>query len=150
MMGIKEKQQYEINFHWSAALGGRISAAGIFPDIEVAVPIESVDAESVLWSAEHLLLGAVTSDFTTKYLTLAQKTGIEFSGFTCNTYGYKEGASSSLCDIIIKPFITVALPKQVEKALRLVEAAHHKSATINSLKIRVHVMPHITCEKDEC
>ena len=150
MMGIEEKQQYEINFHWNAVQGGQISAAGLSTDIKVTVPMEGVDAESVLWSSEHLLLGAVATDFIAEFVTLAQKAGIEFDGITCHTYGCKDGAGGSLCDIIVKPYITVAFPKQVEKALRLVEAAHHKSATINSLKIRVHVMPHITCQNNKC
>ena len=146
----EDNRQYEVNLRWNAALGGQISAAGLSTDIKVTVPMEGVDAESVLWSSDHLLLGAVTSDFTTKYLTLAQKTGIVFSEFTCNTYGCKDGAGGSLCDIIIKPYITVALAKQVEKALRLIEAARQRSSTINLLKTRVHIMPHITCENNKC
>lgn len=146
----EDNRQYEIDLCWNAAQGGQISAAGLSTDIEVTIPVDGVDGEVGLWSPEHLLLAAVTSDFTTEYVALAQKSGIELAGFTCNTYGCKDVAGGSLCDIIIKFYITVALAKQVERAPRLVEAAHQKSTTINTLKTRVHVMPHITCEKDKC
>lgn len=151
---MEDNCQFEVNLRWSGGPGARISAAGISPDIGVTVPFTKDTRQAGLWSPEHLLLGAVTSDFTTEYLALAQKAGIELGDFTCNAYGCTDvaggGGGGSLCDIIVKPYILVALPKQVEKALRLVEAAHQRSITISTLKTRVHIMPHITCENDKC
>lgn len=65
--------QFEVNLRRISDQGGQISAAGLSPDIEVRVPLGRDNVQAGLWSAEHLLLGAVATDFIAEFVTLAQK-----------------------------------------------------------------------------
>lgn len=140
---------YKTNVQWSAQRKGKLGSTG-FPSIEIATPPEFPGGHPGIWSPEHLYVGAAEICLMTTFLSLAEKSKLDFRNYTSEAEGVLEKADGGMqiTRIIIRPRIVVAKKDDTDKALKLIEKAERYCLISNSMKTEVSIEPDIAIIKD--
>ncbi|HLW21758.1 MAG TPA: OsmC family protein [Sphaerochaetaceae bacterium] len=146
---MSEHHAYRTQVQWSTQRKGKLSSAG-FPTIEIATPPDFPGGHAGIWSPEHLFVGAAEICLMTTFLSLAEKTKLDFHNYVSEAEGILEKAEGGLqiTKISIRPSIVVATSEDTDKALKLIEKAERYCLISNSMKTEVSIEPTVTVLKE--
>lgn len=147
---MSDPHVYKTNVQWSVQRKGKLTSAG-FPTIEIATPPEFPGGHPGIWSPEHLFVGAAEICLMTTFLSIAEKSKLDFRNYTSEAEGVLEKADSGMqiTHITIRPRIVVARRDDANKALKLIEKAQRYCLISNSMKTEVDIQPDIVLLKDD-
>lgn len=145
-----EKHNYNVEVTWKEGRRGVICSpelknAGIHNCIEVATPPEFPKGIPYIWSPEHLFTASIASCFMTTFLAIAENSQLPFLHFTCASEGVLEevGGKPELTEIILKPVVTIADEKFLEKALRVLQKSESACLVSHAVRIRIATLPSV-------
>ncbi|MGK7392490.1 MAG: OsmC family protein [Candidatus Cyclobacteriaceae bacterium M2_1C_046] len=107
--------------------------------LEVATPPPFPKGMPGIWSPEHLYTAAVSSCLMTTFLAIAENSQLEFTTFRCKSKGKLEMVDKKylMTEVLLEPVVTVALEKDVERAIRILEKSEAACLISNSITAKV-------------
>ncbi len=140
-----EAHQYTVNLNWVQDRRGEISSPELEEKIEVATPPQFPKGIEGLWSPEHLFTAAVNSCFMTTFLSIAENSKLEFTGFNCSAKGKLEQVEGKflMTEIVLEPQLTITKEADKEKAERILQKSEAACLISNSIKSKVTLITSI-------
>ncbi len=140
-----EAHQYTVELEWAADRIGVLSSPELRNQIEVATPPQFPKGVEGIWSPEHLFTSAVSSCFMTTFLSIAEKSKLEFSKFSCTAKGKLDQIDGkfAMSEIALEPVLTIHSESDRDKALKLLEKSETYCLISNSIKSKVILNPTI-------
>ncbi|MGG9963452.1 OsmC family protein [Ferruginibacter sp. SUN106] len=144
MIAKTDKHQYyfQVQLNWQEGRKGILTANDVKDVIRVATPPEFSGGVPDMWSAEHLLLSALSSSFMTTYLTIAEKEKLAIAHFECSTIGQIGLVDEHLEFININLFPKIYVDKQedIVVANEVLTKTYKQCIIANSIK--AHLIHH--------
>lgn len=146
-----EPHFYQVDVTWNTGRKGEICSPELTDNsgtcIEVATPPEFPNGIPGIWSPEHLFTAAASSCLMTTFLSIAENSKLEFTGFTCKSKGKLEQVEGKflMTEIILEPVVTITEEKDRAKAERVLQKSEAACLISNSMKSRVTMIPTIHC-----
>lgn len=133
---------YNVNLNWISDRKGVISSPELQDLIEVATPPQFPKGIEGVWSPEHLLTAAVNSCFMTTFLSIAENSRLEFTGFSCASKGKLEQVDGKflITEILLEPVLTLTKDTDKEKAERILQKSEAACLISNSIKSKVSLL----------
>jgi peroxiredoxin-like protein len=140
-----EPHYYHVHLNWKQNREGVLSSPDVTEHIIVATPPPFPGGIPNIWSPEHLFTSAIVSCFMTTFLSIAEKSKLSFSGFSCNAMGKLASVDGHLAitDIELKPTILINNSADIEKTEKLLQKAEQYCLISNSVKSNIHLSPNI-------
>jgi organic hydroperoxide reductase OsmC/OhrA len=145
-----EPHFYSVNINWETDRKGILCSPELNPEvgrcIEVATPPEFPKGIPGIWSPEHLFTAAVSSCLMTTFLSIAEKSKLDFTQFSCKSKGKLEQVEGQLMmsEIILETTIIIADEKDREKAERVLQKSEVACLISNSILSKITLIPIIT------
>lgn len=145
---MSDVHTYRTQVQWSTQRRGKLATKGM-PNIEVATPIEFPGGHPDIWSPEHLFVGAAEICLMTTFLSIAEKSKLEFFNYTSEAEGTMEKGEGGLqfTKIMVYPKIVVGKDSDVEKTIKLLEKAEKYCLISNSMKTEVSIDVSVSVRK---
>ncbi len=139
---------YEVRLNWLSARMGVVSSPDLEERIVVATPPEFPGGVSGIWSPEHLFVAAISSCFMTTFLSIAEKSRLNFKGFTCAATGKLELVDKAylMTEVVLKPHLIITRLEDQDKALQLLHKSEKHCLISNSVNSKISVEPVVTIE----
>ena len=139
---MSDVHTYQTSVQWSTRRKGKLATEGM-PSIEVATPPEFPGGHPGIWSPEHLFVGAAEVCLMTTFLSIAEKSKLEFLNYVSEAVGTLEKTESGfqVTKIIIRPVVTVSHEADIDRAVKLLEKAEKHCLISNSMKTEVGIEP---------
>jgi organic hydroperoxide reductase OsmC/OhrA len=143
---------YNVDVIWTQSRKGLLSSPELNNpqkadnnSIEVATPPEFPNGIPGIWSPEHLFTAAVSSCLMTTFLSIAENSKLEFTGFECKSKGKLEKVEGKLMvsEIILEPVVTIVNEGDREKTERILLKSEAACLISNSIKSKVSMIPSI-------
>jgi organic hydroperoxide reductase OsmC/OhrA len=143
---------YNVDVIWTMSRKGLLSSPELNNPlkadnngIEVATPPEFPNGIPGIWSPEHLFTAAVSSCLMTTFLSIAENSKLEFTGFECKAKGKLEKIEGKLMvsEIILEPVVTIVNEGDREKTERILLKSEAACLISNSIKSKVSMIPSI-------
>jgi organic hydroperoxide reductase OsmC/OhrA len=143
---------YNVDIIWTQSRKGLLSSPELNNPqkadnngIEVATPPEFPNGIPGIWSPEHLFTAAVSSCLMTTFLSIAENSKLEFTGFECKSQGKLEKVEGKLMvsEIILEPVVTIVNEGDREKTERILLKSEAACLISNSIKSKVSMIPSI-------
>ncbi len=143
---------YNVDVIWTQSRKGLLSSPELNNPqkadnngIEVATPPEFPNGIPGIWSPEHLFTAAVSSCLMTTFLSIAENSKLEFTGFECKSKGKLEKVEGKLMvsEIILEPVVTIVNEGDREKTERILLKSEAACLISNSIKSKVSMIPSI-------
>ena len=117
------EHDYVVDVEWKADRKGMLSAPGLPDTLEVATPPQFPKGMEGIWSPEHLFVAAVNSCLMTTFLSIAENSKLEFTGFDCKASGKLSMVDNKyqMTEVTLMPVLTINNEKDRERALRILE-----------------------------
>jgi peroxiredoxin-like protein len=146
---MSDVHTYRTQVQWSTQRKGKLATKGM-PNIEVATPIEFPGGHPDIWSPEHLFVGAAEICLMTTFLSIAEKSKLEFFNYTSEAEGTMEKGEGGLqfTKITIYPKVVVGKDSDVEKTIKLLEKAEKYCLISNSMKTEVRIDVSVSVRKE--
>ncbi|MBP7476894.1 MAG: OsmC family protein [Chitinophagales bacterium] len=140
-----EAHHYTVELEWAADRIGILSSPQLRNQIEVATPPQFPKGVEGIWSPEHLFTSAVSSCFMTTFLSIAEKSKLEFSKFSCTAKGTLDqiDGAFAMTEITLEPVLTILAESDRDKALKLLEKSETYCLISNSIRSKVILNPTI-------
>ena len=140
-----EPHYYQVNLTWNSDRIGKISSPDLNDSLQVATPPQFPKGIEGIWSPEHLLTAAVSSCFMTTFLSIAENSKLNFTGFSCRSKGKLEQVEGKflMTEIILEPTVTITDEKDREKAIRVLQKSENACLISNSVKSKITLVPQI-------
>ena len=147
-----EPHFYHVDINWNQDRKGIMCspelnsiANGAGGCIEVATPPEFPKGIPGIWSPEHLFTAAVSSCLMTTFLSIAENSKLEFTGFRCESEGKLEQVDDKfiMSEVILHPHVVIAHEKDRERAERVLQKSEAACLISNSIKSKVTMVPQI-------
>src|SRR6478609_722616 len=146
-----EPHFYNVDIAWSKdrkgmmcspELNGTTHSGGC---IEVATPPEFPKGIPGIWSPEHLFTAAVSSCLMTTFLSIAENSKLEFTGFRCESEGKLEQVDGKfiMSEVILHPHVVITHEKDRERAEKVLQKSEAACLISNSIKSKVTMVPQI-------
>lgn len=134
-----ETEFYQVNLEWNKDRIGEVSSPILDQKIQVATPPQFPGGVEGIWSPEHLFTAAVNSCFMTTFLSIAEKSRLNFTSFTCEAKGKLELVEKSLkmTEVELFPILTIENQNDHEKAVKVLEKSEHACLISNSIMSNV-------------
>lgn len=141
---MDQAHDYEANVSWTEGRKGILFSQGL-TTIEVATPPQFPNGIDGIWSPEHLFTAAISSCFMTTFLSIAEKSRLEFENFDCYAKGRLDNVDGRLLmtEVFLSPAITVKHAADIEKALSICEKAEKHCLISNSVNSKIHMEPKV-------
>lgn len=145
---MSDVHTYRTQVQWSTQRRGKLATKGM-PNIEVATPIEFPGGHPDIWSPEHLFVGAAEICLMTTFLSIAEKSKLEFFNYTSEAEGTMEKGEGGLqfTKIMVYPKVVVGKDSDVEKTIKLLEKAEKYCLISNSMKTEVSIDVSVSVRK---
>ncbi|GAB2816668.1 OsmC family protein [Ferruginibacter profundus] len=144
MIAKTDKHQYyfQVQLNWQEGCKGILTANDVKDVIRVATPPEFSGGVADMWSAEHLLLSALSSSFMSTYLAFAAKEKLAIAHFECSTIGQIGLVEGHLEFININLFPKIYVEKQedIVTANEVLTKTYKHCIVANSIK--AHLIHH--------
>jgi peroxiredoxin-like protein len=130
---------YDVDVKWTSNRRGLLSSKELDNKIEVATPPDFPNGIPGVWSPEHLLVAAASSCLMTTFLSIAEKTKLEFISYESRATGKLELTDEGfyINEIILKPKVVIKNEADIEKTIKLVEKAELNCLISKSIKSKV-------------
>jgi len=147
-----EPHFYHVDINWNQDRKGIMCspelnsiANGAGGCIEVATPPEFPKGIPGIWSPEHLFTAAVSSCLMTTFLSIAENSKLEFTGFRCESEGKLEQVDGKfiMSEVILHPHVVITHEKDRERAERVLHKSEAACLISNSIKSKVTMVPQI-------
>ncbi|WHF52872.1 OsmC family protein [Chryseobacterium gotjawalense] len=134
-----EPHLYNVDITWSKDRQGEMSSPELSTTVEIATPPQFPKGVEGIWSPEHLFTSAVASCLMTTFLSIAENSKLEFTGFTCKSHGKLEQIEGKflMTEVILEPTVTIANESDREKAERVLQKSEQHCLISNSIKSKV-------------
>jgi peroxiredoxin-like protein len=138
-----EPHFYNVDIQWSTDRKGVMCSPELAREagtcLEVATPPEFPKGIPGIWSPEHLFTAAVSSCLMTTFLSIAENSKLEFTGFKCESKGKLEQVDSKflMSEIILEPTVIISHEKDREKAERILQKSEAACLISNSVKSKI-------------
>jgi peroxiredoxin-like protein len=138
-----EPHFYNVDITWNTDRKGVMCSPELNSDagscIEVATPPEFPKGIPGIWSPEHLFTAAVSSCLMTTFLSIAENSKLNFTGFSCRSKGKLEQVEGKflMTEIILEPIVTITDEKDRERAERILQKSEAACLISNSVKSKI-------------
>ena len=139
-----ESHYYNVDINWENTRKGIMCSPELNRKngvcIEVATPPEFPKGIEGIWSPEHLFVAAVSGCLMTTFLSIAEKSTLDFVSFSCQAKGTLEMVEGKLMmsEILLKPIVVIHNEIHRDKAMRIVKKAENACLISNSIKSKIH------------
>lgn len=136
---IMEPHFYNVDILWTKDRQGEMSSPELSNKIEIATPPQFPKGVDGIWSPEHLFTSAVASCLMTTFLSIAENSKLEFTGFTCKSSGKLEQVDGKflMTEVILEPTVTIINESDREKAERVLQKSEQHCLISNSIKSKI-------------
>jgi peroxiredoxin-like protein len=140
-----EAHYYNVNLNWIADRKGKMVSAELNDTIEVATPPQFANGIEGIWSPEHLLTASVVSCFMTTFLSIAENSKLEFTGFDCPAKGKLEQVEGKflMTEILLEPTLVITKESDKDRAERILQKSEVACLISNSIKSKVTLISNI-------
>jgi peroxiredoxin-like protein len=140
-----EAHYYNVNLNWIADRKGKMVSAELNDTIEVATPPQFPNGIEGIWSPEHLLTASVVSCFMTTFLSIAENSKLEFTGFDCPAKGKLEQVEGKflMTEILLEPTLVITKESDKDRAERILQKSEAACLISNSIKSKVTLISNI-------
>ena len=134
-----EAHFYNVDIKWKNDRQGEMSSPELSTIVEIATPPQFPKGVEGIWSPEHLFTSAVASCLMTTFLSIAENSKLEFTGFSCKSSGKLEQVEGKflMTEIILEPTVTIANESDREKAERVLQKSEQHCLISNSIKSKI-------------
>lgn len=138
-----EPHAYNVNIKWTSDRKGLMSSPELETEIEIATPPQFPKGVEGIWSPEHLFTAAVSSCLMTTFLSIAENSKLEFTGFEVKSKGILEKNAEGkllMTRVELYPEVTITHEKDLERAQRIIQKSEAACLISNSVvsKIEIH------------
>jgi peroxiredoxin-like protein len=136
---------YEVSVKWNSERKGTASSPVLTQTVEVATPPEFPKGIAGIWSPEHLFVAAVNSCLMTTFLSIAENSKLEYSGFDSKAIGKLELIDGKyiISEITLNPIVIIANENNRERAERVLQKSEANCLISNSVKSKIIFNPEI-------
>jgi organic hydroperoxide reductase OsmC/OhrA len=140
---------YHVELKWEAGRKGHVSSPVLDSAIEVATPPEFPKGVPGIWSPEHLLVAAVNSCLMTTFLAIVDNSKLSFVDFECKATGKLEKIEGKymISEITLSPKLTLAIPDDEEKGLKILQKSEAACLISNSVRSRIVFIPEVKIQQ---
>ncbi|MEI6311935.1 MAG: OsmC family protein [Bacteroidota bacterium] len=141
-----EPHFYPVEIKWESQRKGTLRSIDVNNSFEVATPPQFPGGMPGIWSPEHLLTAAVASCYMTTFLSIAEKSRLNYSSFSCKGNGKLEMSDGVLLmtEIVLYAELQIADAADKDKAEKILEKAEIHCLISNSIKSKVSLNTSIT------
>ena len=134
-----EAHFYNVDIKWKNDRQGEMSSPELSTTVEIATPPQFPKGVEGIWSPEHLFTSAVASCLMTTFLSIAENSKLEFTGFSCKSSGKLEQVEGKflMTEIILEPTVTIVNENDREKAERVLQKSEQHCLISNSIKSKI-------------
>lgn len=134
-----EPHFYNVDISWTKDRQGEMSSPELSNKIEIATPPQFPKGVEGIWSPEHLFTSAVASCLMTTFLSIAENSKLEFTGFSCKSSGKLEQIEGKflMTEVILEPTVTIINESDREKAERVLRKSEQHCLISNSIKSKI-------------
>jgi len=134
---------YNVDIAWTQERKGEMSSPELSTAVEIATPPQFPKGVEGIWSPEHLFTSAVASCLMTTFLSIAENSKLEFTGFSCKSHGKLEQVEGKflMTEVILEPTVTITNESDREKAERVLQKSEQHCLISNSIKSKVTMTP---------
>ncbi len=139
---MSDTHTYTTNVTYSEQRKGVLSAEGLSP-FEIASPPQFPGGHEGIWSPEHLYVASAEICLMTTFLSIAEKSRLEFVSYSSEAVGTLEKVDKGMVmtKIVIRPKVIITDESKKGRALLLLEKAEKYCLISNSMKTEVTLEP---------
>lgn len=139
---MSDTHTYTTRVTYSELRKGVLSAKGL-SSFEVATPPQFSGGHEGIWSPEHLYVASAEICLMTTFLSIAEKSRLEFVGYSSEAVGTldKTAQGMMMTKIVIRPKVVIGDEGKRERTLLLLEKAEKHCLISNSMKTEVAIEP---------
>lgn len=146
---MSDVHSYKTNVQWSNQRKGKLGSAGL-PTIEIATPPQFTGGHEGIWSPEHLFVASAEICLMTTFLSIAEKSKLQFTNYTSEAEGIleKTDAGMVMTKIVIYPKVVILPGEDVAKTEKILEKSEKYCLISNSMKTEVSIEPKVIIRKE--
>ncbi len=136
---------YNVDISWTKDRQGQMSSPELSTMVEIATPPQFPKGVEGIWSPEHLFTSAVASCLMTTFLSIAENSKLEFTGFSCKSSGKLEQVEGKflMTEVILEPTVIITNESDREKAERVLQKSEQHCLISNSIKSKITMTTNI-------
>ncbi|NBK20615.1 MAG: OsmC family peroxiredoxin [Spirochaetia bacterium] len=145
---MSDTHTYTTHVTYTGQRKGMLSSEGL-SSLEVATPPQFPGGHEGIWSPEHLYVASAEICLMTTFLSIAEKSRLEFAQYSSEAVGTLEKTDEGMVmtRIVIRPKVVIADESKRERTLLLLEKAEKYCLISNSMKTEVTIEPLVEVEK---
>ena len=139
---MSDTHTFTTSVKYSEMRKGVLSSEGL-SSFEVATPPQFPGGHEGIWSPEHLYVASAEICLMTTFLSIAEKSRLEFVEYSSEAVGTLEKTDKGMVmtKIVIKPKVVIQDETKRERTLLLLEKAEKYCLISNSMKTEVTIEP---------
>ncbi len=139
---MSDTHTYTTSVTYSEMRKGVLSSEGLAP-FEVATPPQFPGGHEGIWSPEHLYVASAEICLMTTFLSIAEKSRLEFVQYSSEAVGTLEKTAEGMLmtKIVIKPKVVIKDEGKKDRTLLLLDKAEKYCLISNSMKTAVSIEP---------
>jgi len=141
---------YEVSVNWQMERKGVLSSPVLNSTIEVVTPPQFPKGINGIWSPEHLFVAAINSCLMTTFLSIAENSKLEFTGFESKALGKLEMSDGKymVSEVVLMPVVSIKNVEQKERAEKVLQKSEANCLISNSVKTKIVFKSEIKISKD--
>ena len=141
---------YEVSVNWQMERKGVLSSPVLNSTIEVVTPPQFPKGIDGIWSPEHLFVAAINSCLMTTFLSIAENSKLEFTGFESKALGKLEMSDGKymVSEVILMPVVTIKNIEQKGRAEKVLQKSEANCLISNSVKTKIVFKSEIKISQD--
>ncbi|MGB4407133.1 MAG: OsmC family protein [Sphaerochaeta sp.] len=139
---MSDTHSYSTSVKYREMRKGVLSSEGL-PSFEIATPAQFPGGHEGIWSPEHLFVASAEICLMTTFLSIAEKSRLEFAEYSSEAVGTIEKTAEGLLitKIVIKPKVVISDEAKRERTLSLLAKSEKYCLISNSMKTEVTIEP---------
>ena len=141
---------YEVSVNWQMERKGVLSSPVLNSTIEVVTPPQFPKGINGIWSPEHLFVAAINSCLMTTFLSIAENSKLEFTGFESKALAKLEMSDGKymVSEVVLMPVVSIKNIEQKERAEKVLLKSEVNCLISNSVKTKIVFKSEIKISKD--
>lgn len=141
---MEAARKYRVTAGWTSGRTGLAISSSAPNAIHFTAPAEFGGLEG-RWTPEDLLLGAVSSCYTTTFYALAERSNLEYADLEVEVEGWvhKTDSGYAFKGIVIRPNLTIFSEKERPRGLLLLQKAKSMCLVARALAVEQKFEPHV-------
>ena len=141
-LDMSDIHSYSTSVKYSEQRKGVLSSGGL-PSFEVATPPQFPGGHEGIWSPEHLFVASAEICLMTTFLSIAEKSRLEFVEYSSEAVGTLEKTAEGMVmtKIVIKVKVVISDEAKRDRTLLLLEKSEKYCLISNSMKTEVTIEP---------